>query len=81
MTTLDFRRRAAAPRSRLGVLDVVGRGLHSSTFLLNLSRFRHKMTPKHPLICPDTSSTPLNNHYTDPLPTESDYVELKNGRV
>jgi len=34
---------------------VCGRGLHSSTFQLNLSRFWHKIHPKHPLIPPNTS--------------------------
>ena len=34
--------------------DHNGRGLHSSTSQLNLSRFCHKMHPKHPLIIPDT---------------------------
>jgi hypothetical protein len=32
-----------------------GRGLHSSTFQLNLSRFWHKMHPMHPLILLNTS--------------------------
>jgi len=31
-----------------------GRGLSSSTFQLNLSRLRHKMHPRHPMIPPDT---------------------------
>ena len=35
-----------------------GRGLHSSTFRLNLSRFSHKIHPIHPLISPDTPYTP-----------------------
>jgi hypothetical protein len=30
--------------------DVDGRGLQSSTFQLNLSRFWHKVHPNHPLI-------------------------------
>jgi len=33
---------------------VVGRGLHSSTFQLNLSRFSHKIHPKHPVMPLDT---------------------------
>jgi len=33
---------------------VHGRGLHSSTFQLNLIRFRHYVYPKHPLIPPNT---------------------------
>ena len=33
---------------------LLGRGLHSSTFQLNLSRFWHKIHPKHPLLPPDT---------------------------
>jgi hypothetical protein len=39
-------------------LLVAGRGLHSSTFQLNLSRFRHKIHPEHPLLTPATPSTP-----------------------
>ena len=35
-----------------------GMGLHSSTFQLNLSRFRHKIHPRHPLISPTFSHTP-----------------------
>ena len=31
-----------------------GRGLHSSTSQLNLSRIRHKIHPKHPLILLNT---------------------------
>ena len=31
-----------------------GRDLHSSTFQLNLSRFSHKIHPKHPLISPNS---------------------------
>jgi hypothetical protein len=34
-------------------------GLHSSTFQLNLSRFCHKIHPRHPLMSPDTPYTPL----------------------
>jgi len=30
-----------------------GRGLHSSTFQLNLSRFWHQIHPRDPLITPD----------------------------
>jgi len=36
-----------------------GRGLHSSTFQLNLSRFWHKIHPKHPPIPHHTSYTPI----------------------
>ena len=32
-----------------------GRGVHSSTFQLNLSSFGHKIHPEYPLLCPDTS--------------------------
>ena len=32
-----------------------GRGLHSSPFQLNLSRFWHKLRQKHPLVTPDTA--------------------------
>ena len=35
-----------------------GRGLHSSTFQLNLSRSSHKRHPEHPLLPPDASQTP-----------------------
>jgi len=35
-----------------------GRGLHSSTFQLKLSRFWQKLHPRHPLISPDTPYTP-----------------------
>ena len=38
-----------------------GRGLHSSTFQLNLSRFRRKMYPKHPSIPYTPATYPLNN--------------------
>jgi len=34
-----------------------GRGLHSSTFQLNLSRFSHKIHPSNPLITPNTPDT------------------------
>jgi len=34
------------------------RGLHSSTFQLNLSRFRHEIHPNQPVIHPDTTYTP-----------------------
>jgi hypothetical protein len=34
-----------------------GRGLHSPTFWLNLSRFRYKIHPEPPLKVPDTSQT------------------------
>ena len=49
-----------------------GRGLHSSTFQLNLSRFWHTIHPRHSLIPPDTHSTPpkqlLSAH---PIPHEA----------
>ena len=52
-----------------GVQRVHGRGLHSSTFQLNLSRFRHNIPPTLRLFPPDTSYTltkqPLN---TPPIP-------------
>ena len=35
-----------------------GRGLQSSTFQLNLSRFLHKIHTEHPLIPSNTPSTP-----------------------
>jgi len=39
-----------------GARDVpAGRGLHSSTFELNLSHFRQNIHPAHPLLPPDTS--------------------------
>jgi len=37
-----------------------GRDLNSSTFQLNLSRFCHKIHPKHPLTPPDTPRHPLD---------------------
>jgi len=37
---------------------VRGRGLHSSTFQLNLSHFSDKVHPRQPLIPPDTPYTP-----------------------
>jgi hypothetical protein len=46
---------------------LTGRGVHSSTFQLDLSRFGHKMhpnTPAYPLI---PSKHPLNNPYMHPL--------------
>jgi len=39
-------------------LGPAARGLHSSTFQLNLSRFRHKTHPGHPLMNPNTPYTP-----------------------
>jgi len=38
---------------------VCGRGLHSSTFQLNLSRFGHKLHPKHLENAPNSRYTPL----------------------
>ena len=35
--------------------SIYGRGLHSSTLQLNLSRFCHNIHPYHPLIPPNTS--------------------------
>jgi len=69
-----------------------GRGLHWSTFQLNLSHFSHKIHPKYPLITPDTPRYPLIPH-AHPInnslshkkctsyPTERAYVEPKRGRV
>jgi hypothetical protein len=42
-----------AGEARGGRDGVRGRGLHSSTSQLNLSRLRHKTHPKNPLIPPD----------------------------
>jgi hypothetical protein len=50
-----------------GDFEQLGRGLHSSTFQLNLSRFGHKLHPKHPLITPDTAYSPPNKPYMHPL--------------
>jgi len=36
----------------------LGRGLHSSTFQLNLSRFRHKTHPPHPILPANACYTP-----------------------
>ena len=51
---------------------IPGRGLHSCTFQLNLSRFGHKVHPGHPLIIPYTSQTfpkqPLN---APPIPQKA----------
>ena len=38
----------------MGAGGVQGRGLHSSTFQLNLTRFWHTIHPRPPLIPPDT---------------------------
>jgi len=48
------------PRGGHGALDdpPPARGLHSSTSQLNLSRFWHKIHPRHPLIPLDTHQTP-----------------------
>jgi hypothetical protein len=35
--------------------DILGRGLHLSTFKLKLSRFKHKMHPKLPQMPRNTS--------------------------
>jgi len=43
-----------------------GRGLHPSTFQLNLSRFWHNIHPKHTLIPPNTSYTPPNHPLNAP---------------
>ena len=59
-------RAACADYSSLVVCDVDGRGLHSSTFQLNLSRFWHKIHPRHPLIPPDTPYTPPRQPLTVP---------------
>jgi hypothetical protein len=46
-------------RSGAANAAIAGRGLHSSTFQLNLSRFpRHKIHRKHPLLTPDTPQIP-----------------------
>jgi len=47
-------RHGAGHRRPLAVLRARGRALHSSTFQLNPSRFRHKIYPKHPMIRPNT---------------------------
>ena len=60
----------------------VGRGLHSSTSQLNLSRLCHskyaantqKTRPRH-------SHPPLNTLLNTPYPTNGAYVELESGRV
>jgi hypothetical protein len=59
-----------------------GRGLHSSTFQLNLSCFWHKIHLKYPLTPP---KHPLHTPCTPPkfttYPTESAYFEPRSGRV
>jgi hypothetical protein len=62
-------------------MEVPGRGLHSSTFQLNLSRFLYTVHPKHPLIPPRPLKHPPNSPDMHPYPTESAYVEPKSGRV
>ena len=43
------------PNGYVGIMwSIVGKGLHSSTFQLNLSRFRHKIHAKHSRMPPDT---------------------------
>ena len=44
------------------------RGLHSSTVQLNLSHFRHKIHPRHPLLPP---KTPQTTPGCTPYPTQS----------
>jgi len=59
-----------------------GRGLQSSTFQLILDRFRHKISPKHLLVPPDTSSTPPKHPLNAPLvPRKRADVQLESGRV
>jgi len=48
----------------------LGRGLHSSTFHLKLSRFQHKIYPRHPLIPPYSSLTPTTHPLNAPLVTQ-----------
>ena len=62
-------RHGAGDLTRLAA-SVMGRGLHSSTFQLNLSRFRRKIHTRDPVISadtPQTSPTPQNNPYMHPL--------------
>jgi hypothetical protein len=48
------------------------RGLHSSTFQLNLSRFRHKIPQKHPLSTPDTPCIPAEQPlHAPPIPQKA----------
>ena len=48
--------------------QVHGRGLHSFTFQLNLSHFRHKIPRNHPLTPPHTPSHPLTPPHTPSHP-------------
>jgi hypothetical protein len=68
-----------------GVFRVLGRGLHSSTLQLNMSRFRHKIHPKCPMMLLNTLghllNTPKTTHYCTPYPTQSAYVEPKCRRM
>jgi hypothetical protein len=57
------------------------RGLHCSTFQMNLSRFGLKNNPKHPLIPRNSPNTHCKRPLHAPCPTESAYVEPKSGRV
>ena len=66
LSTSAFKlRRYTAPPTPDAVYNVEGRGLHSSTFHLNLSRFRHQIHPKHPPLSLSNpcipSVHPLNN--------------------
>ena len=63
------------------VVRVSGRGLHSSTFKLNLSRFRYKIHLRHSLMPSDTSQTPCKTPKCTPYLTQSAYVAPNSGRV
>jgi hypothetical protein len=56
----------------------LGRGLHSSAFQLNMSRFRHKTHPRLSLTPP---KQPFTTPKCTPYSTLSAYVEAKSGRV
>jgi len=61
--------------------ESVGRGLHSFTFQLNLSRACHKKSPCTPLTPPHTLNTGYTTLTRTPYPIQSAQVELKSGRV
>jgi len=63
---------------RGGVQGCGGGGLHSSSSQLNLSRFCHKIYPRHPLIHLDTPKTPPKQHINAlPVPQKALYLSRK----
>ena len=61
---------------------LMGRGLHSSTSQLNMSRVCHKKTPYTPYTPPNTPLTRATEPLlATPIPDKNAQVELKSGRV